>query len=136
MTLTIKNVKPKFLSEFERFAESLNATMTLPITEFERTAKSLNSTRTKTTLTIKNVKPKFLSEFERFAENLNATIANATIAAPKQDECEICKAHNYTLNPKVEQEILRSMAELENERKNGTLKTYTSIDELRKALEA
>ncbi len=85
------------------------------------------------TLTIKNVKPEFLGEFEKFAKSLNATIAEQIDEA---DECPICKAHNYTLSPKAEQEILNSIAELESERKNGTLKSYTSIDELKKALQA
>ena len=87
------------------------------------------------TLTIKNVKPEFLPEFERFAKSLNATIAQpkstrTKAKKPAKQECEICKAHDYTLSPKAEQEILRSMAELENERKNGTLKSYKSAKEM------
>ena len=53
-----------------------------------------------------------------------------------QEQCPICKAHDYTLSPSAEKRILGAVKEIENERKNGTLKTYTSIDELREALEA
>ena len=49
-------------------------------------------------------------------------------------ECPICKANNYTLRPEVEAEILESLAELEEARRNGTLKSYTDMNELKKAL--
>ena len=86
------------------------------------------------TLTIENVKPEFLPKFEKFAKSLNATITEQIDET--EDECPICKAHNYTLSPSAEKRILKAAKEIENERENGTLKTYTSIDELREALEA
>ena len=86
------------------------------------------------TLTIENVKPEFLSKFEKFAKSLNATITEKMDEI--EDECPICKAHDYTLSPSAEKRVLGAVKEIENERKNGTLKTYTSIDELREALEA
>ena len=49
-------------------------------------------------------------------------------------ECPICKAHNYTLAPEVEAELLKDLATIEEQRKNGTLKSYKNIDELREAL--
>ena len=85
------------------------------------------------TLTIENVKPEFLSAFKDLAKSSNAII---TEQIDEADECPICKAHGYTLSPKAEKRILKAAKEIENERKNGTLKTYTSIDELQKALEA
>lgn len=83
------------------------------------------------TLTIENVKPEFLPKFKEFAQSLNATVTEQI-----EDECPICKAHDYTLSPSAEKRVLEAVKEIENERKNGTLKTYTSIDELREALEA
>ena len=81
------------------------------------------------TLTIENVKPEFLSAFKDLAKSSNAII---TEQIDETDECPICKAHDYTLSPKAEKRILKAAKEIENERKNGTLKTYTSIDELQR----
>ncbi len=86
------------------------------------------------TLTIENVKPEFLPKFKEFAQSLNATITEKMDET--EDECPICKAQGYTLSPSAEKRILGAVKEIENKRKNGTLKTYASIDELREALEA
>lgn len=82
------------------------------------------------TLVIENVKEEFLSDFRKVAKNANATITQEI------DECPICKAYDYTLKPEVEKEILEGIKELEQERKNGTLKTYSSVEDLMKALES
>lgn len=50
------------------------------------------------------------------------------------EECPICKANNYTLAPEVEAELLKDLAEIEERRKNGVLKSYNSIEELKETL--
>lgn len=82
------------------------------------------------TLVIENVKEKHLDAFKKLSKDTNATIAQEI------DECPICKAQDYTLSPKAEKRILRAVKDIEKERKDGALKSYTSIDELRRALEA
>ena len=82
------------------------------------------------TLVIENVKEKHLAAFKKLSKDTKATITQEI------DECPICKAQDYTLSPKAEKRILRAVEDIEKERKDGTLKSYTSIDELRRALEA
>lgn len=82
------------------------------------------------TLVIENVKEKHLDAFKKLSKDTKATITQEI------DECPICKAHDYTLSPKAEKKILKAVENIEKERKDGTLKSYTSIDGLRKALGA
>lgn len=80
------------------------------------------------TLVLKNVKQEFLKEFQALADKAGAGLSVDV------DECPTCKAHNYTLSKEVEKEILESLEELDQSRKNGTLKTYSSMCELERDL--
>ena len=81
------------------------------------------------TLTIENVKPEFLPKFKEFAQSLNATITQQL-----EDECPICKAHDYTPNSEEMREALKESEEIA---KNPHLyPSYKSVDELMAALEA
>lgn len=83
------------------------------------------------TITLENVDVETLRVIESL-KGLNKDL----VITQEVDECPICKAHDYTLKPEVEREILESIAEMERELQKGTLKTYSDINELRKALES
>lgn len=85
----------------------------------------------KMTITLENVDAETLRVIESL-KGLNKDL----VITQEGDECPICKAHDYTLKPEVEREILESIVEMERERQKGTLKTYSDINELRKALES
>ncbi|TLD84999.1 hypothetical protein LS70_000070 [Helicobacter sp. MIT 11-5569] len=53
-----------------------------------------------------------------------------------QEECPICAAADYTLKPKAEKRLKKAIKEIESKRKKGTLKSFTSIEELRADLES
>lgn len=82
------------------------------------------------TLIIENANDAIL----RVVESLKGLNSDLKITA--ENECEICRAHDYTPNKKTIKLIKKSMKEFEKERKKGTLKTYNNMEDLRKALEA
>lgn len=80
------------------------------------------------TLIVKNADSKVLGVLE----SLKAFNPQLSI----QEECPMCAAANYTLNPKAEKRLKKAIKEIESKRKKGTLKSFTSIEELRADLES
>lgn len=80
------------------------------------------------TLIVKNADSKVLGVLE----SLKAFNPQLSI----QEECPMCAAANYTLNPKAEKRLKKAIKEIESKRKKGTLKTFHSIEELRADLES
>lgn len=80
------------------------------------------------TLVVKNADSKVL----RVLESLKAFNPKLQI----QEECPICAAANYTLNPKAEKRLKKAIKEIETKRKKGTLKTFHSIEKLKVKLES
>lgn len=66
------------------------------------------------TLVIKNVKAEFLPAFKGLAKGANA-------------KCEIEKPKKLS---KFAKGILKAAAQVEQERKNGTLRVFTNVDEM------
>lgn len=64
----------------------------------------------KMTITLENVDAETLRVIESL-KGLNKDL----VITQESDECLICKAHDYTLKPEVEREILESIAEMERE---------------------
>ena len=71
------------------------------------------------TLVIKNVKAEFLPAFKGLAKGANA-------------KCEIEKPKKLS---KFAKSILKAKAQVEEERRNGTLRVFTSAQEYRQAVE-
>ena len=70
------------------------------------------------TLVIENLKDEFLPAFKALSKAMNAK----------------CRVEKPKLT-KFEKEILKAKAEVESARKNGTLRTFSSAREFRKAVE-
>ena len=83
------------------------------------------------TLLIENVSDAFLQDFVALANTAKATISEQS---EQSAECPICKAHDYTLSESAEKRILESLAEIENARQNGTLQTFSNVEELMEEL--
>ena len=81
------------------------------------------------TLTIENADSQTLKVIESL-QGLNKDLVITT-----QNECEICKAHDYT--PKMTKAMKKALKESKDITKNPhKYKSYTSIEALRKALES
>ncbi len=59
---------------------------------------------------------------------------NKDLQIEVQDECPICKAHDYTSSKKAAKKLKKSLKEIEKKRKKGTLKSFNSIEELKAEL--
>nr|WP_317403977.1 hypothetical protein [uncultured Helicobacter sp.] len=80
------------------------------------------------TLILENVDTSIL----RVIESLQGL--NKDLQIQVQDECPICKAHDYTPSKKVAKKLKKSLKEIEKKRSKGTLKSFDSIEELKAEL--
>lgn len=80
------------------------------------------------TLILENVDTSIL----RVIESLQGL--NKDLQIEVQDECPICKAHDYTPSKKTAKKLKKSLKEIEKKRKKGTLKSFDSIEELKAEL--
>ncbi|AWK60915.1 hypothetical protein HCN_0041 [Helicobacter cinaedi PAGU611] len=80
------------------------------------------------TLILENVDTSIL----RVIESLQGL--NKDLQIEVQDECPICKAHDYTPSKKAAKKLKKSLKEIGKKRKKGTLKSFDSIEELKAEL--
>ncbi|MGX3009973.1 hypothetical protein ACWIUD_00215 [Helicobacter sp. 23-1044] len=77
------------------------------------------------TLIIENVKEEYVPAFREFAKKMNANLT----AESSDDECPICKAHDYRFEPS--DRLLEAICEVEEMKKNpNDYKGYSSGKEV------
>ena len=85
-----------------------------------------------TRIIIDNVKDEYISAFREFAEKMNANLTAESIESieSNNDECPICKAHDYRFEPS--DELLEAIREVEN---GDTIK-FSTHSEMMKYLQS